>query len=140
VLGRRLLVLVLVLMGLTALAASVAPQPQPAPRPVAREPAPAPPAPAAPGSALPQAVERTLSADLGAPDQRVAARVGDTVELEVTGDVLDTVAIPALDREEAMDPLSPARFEIYADRPGTYPITLVEAKRPIGTLVVSPAG
>ena len=125
-------------MGLTTLAASVAPRPQPAPRPTAREPVPTP-EPAAPATALPQAVERTLSADLGAPDQRVPARVGDTVELEITGDVLDTVVIDDLDRMEAIDPLSPARFEIYADRPGTYPIALLDAKRPIGALVVAPA-
>ena len=137
-----MLVLVLVLMGLTALAASVAPRPQPAG--VGQSPRPAPsPSPAATPEAepasLPRTVERSLSADLGAPEQRVRARVGDTISLEVTGDVLDSVLIPGLDRMETLAPSSPAVFEILADRPGEFPITLLEAKRPIGELVVAPA-
>ena len=135
-----MLVLVLVLMGLTALAASVAPQPEPARVGPSVGPAPSPAtATEAAPAGKPQTVERSLSADLGAPEQRVRARVGDTISLEVTGDVLDSVLIPGLDRMETLAPSSPAVFEILADRPGEFPITLLEAKRPIGELVVTPA-
>ena len=36
----------------------------------------------------------------------------------------------------SMDPESPALFELYADVPGSYPITLVDAERRLGVLEV----
>lgn len=153
--GRRLLVLVAVLMGLTALAASV-PDRQPAsPPPVTS----APPAATAPPSASDPPTRETpppaddddpnpsegpstvvrgeLSADPNAQPRRVEARVGDIVRLRVRGNTLDAVLLPSLDRLEPVQPEAPARFEILAERPGTYPVTLVEARRQIGELVIS---
>ena len=37
---------------------------------------------------------------------------------------------------DAMDPASPARFELYADARGSFPIELLDAGRRIGLLTV----
>jgi hypothetical protein len=124
-LARRLLLLAAVLMLLTAIAAGLAPQEQ----------ATDPPAQA---SALPEGtlVEKAISAAPGS-DSRVVVRRGDVLKLEVTGDVLDSVEIERLDRMEAIEPLTPARFELLAEAPaGVYPIRLVDADRRIGAIEI----
>jgi hypothetical protein len=139
-LGRRLLVLVAVLMGLTALAASLAPPPPergstgtatPTPSPTASAEA----SPAArPGATVTGRLSATSSA---APRQITAAR-GDLVDLVVTGDVVDTVAITGLPVLEPIDPDSPARVELFADTPGRFAIRLLDSGRLLGTLRISP--
>jgi hypothetical protein len=127
-LGRRFLILVAVLMGLTALAASVAPR-QPVTREERRA---ATPTPAATGSPTTATVEKTLRTSDG--DARVTVRVGDVVELTVTGRERDSVMV--LGRIDAIDPTTPARFSLLAGEPGEHPIELLEADRRIGTLVI----
>jgi hypothetical protein len=128
-LGRRFLLLVAVLMGLTALAASLAPREQlirgrgaatatPTPRPEPATPV--------------KTVERTISTS--EPAQRVTVKKGQLVQLTVTGDEIDSIQL--FDEIEPIEADSPALFEVLADRPGTYPIELVDADRQIGTLVV----
>jgi hypothetical protein len=142
--GRRLLLLVAVLMGLTALAASVAPRDTgtdepttPPERPGVVEPTTTPESEsAAPGPEEEDVVEETLSAAKGASPVRVRARPGQTVILEVQGDVLDEVALTGLDRVEAIAPEAPARFEMYIDQPGRYEIRLLEQNRRLGELLV----
>jgi hypothetical protein len=127
VLARRLLLLAAVLMLLTALAAGLAPQP-----PVADQ------APAE-RSALPSGstVAEEIPADPGS-DSRVVVRRGDVLELEVSGDTLDSVLIERLDRIDGIEPTTPARFEFLAEAPaGVYPIRLVEADRRIGTIEIT---
>ncbi len=123
--ARRLLLLAAVLMLLTALAAGLAPQEQQAVSPA--------------GGTLPagERVVREIPADPAA-DTRVSVRRGDLLELEVTGDTLDSVLIERLDRIDAIEPLTPARFHLVVDAPaGIYPIRLVEEDRRIGALVVA---
>jgi hypothetical protein len=141
--GRRLLLLVAVLMGLTALAASIAPRdtgtdepPTPSGRPgTVAEPTETP--ELAPASPAPEdVVEETLSAAEGASPVRVRARPGQTVVLEVQGQVFDEVALTGLDRVESIAPEAPARFEIYLDQPGRFEIRLLEADRRLGELLV----
>jgi hypothetical protein len=135
--GRRILVLVAVLMGLTALAASLAPPPETL-RQRGRTPtatnAPTPtPAPSS-------AAARNVELHLRVPARRgreLSAAVGDTVDLTVTGDVLDTVVIPRLSLVEPIDRDSPAEFELYADTPGRYPIRLLDAGTRIGVLRIT---
>jgi hypothetical protein len=142
--GRRLLLLVAVLMGLTALAASIAPrdtgtdEPSTPPgRPGVVEPTTTPESEsAAPAPEEEDVVEETLSAAKGASPVRVRARPGQTVILEVQGDVLDEVALTGLDRVEAIAPEAPARFEMYVDQPGRYEIRLLEQNRRLGELLV----
>ena len=124
VIARRLLLLAAVLMLLTALAAGLAPRQEPTASP--------------PGTSLPAGarVVKQIPADPAA-DSRVAVRRGDLLELEVTGDTMDTVLIERLDRIDAIEPTTPARFNMVVDATaGIYPIRLVEADRRIGALVV----
>lgn len=126
-LARRLLLLVAVLMLLTALAAGLAPAPPVNEAPPAERPA------------LPagNTVTEEIPAQPGA-DSRVAVRRGDVLQLEVSGDTLDSVLIERLDRMEAIDPTTPARFEIFVDAPaGVYPIRLVDADRRIGAIEIT---
>ncbi len=119
-----------ILLLLATFAAAMAPrQPRPAPPPSAL------PDRAADGDA--GTVERRLSVD---DDASTAVRVarGDIVRLEVAGDVLDSVELDGLDRIEVIEPVTPAMFEVLAERPGTYPIRLVAADRRIGRLVITP--
>lgn len=135
-LGRRLMVLMAVLLGLTALATSLAPRP----RVVHRQAATPPPAPTVAhtpaASARPaRIVARTLEADASTPTV-VNASVGDTVRLVVTGDVLDSVEIEGFDEIAPIDPDSPARFELLADRRSKSAIRLIDSGRRIGLLQI----
>jgi len=126
-LARRLLLLAAALMLLTALAAGLAPR-QPANQ-----------APTTQASPLPAGttVAQEIPAAPGS-DSRVVVRRGDLLELEVTGDTLDSVLIERLDRIEAIAPQAPARFNILAEAPaGLYPIRLVDADRRIGSIEIT---
>ena len=126
-LARRLLIALAVLMALTALTASLAPRET---RASARTHSATPAAPLAPA---PEPVEETL--DAGGEGQRVVARVGQNVTIVVRSEELDTVSLGDLGIETT-EPDSPARFELLADAPGTYPIELLEADRQIGVLEI----
>jgi hypothetical protein len=129
-LGRRFLLLVAVLMGLTALAASIAPR-----EPLVRERRAATPSPTpatTPTGSGVRTVERTI--ETGDEPAKVTVRTGDLVRLTVTGDELGSVRLR--DEIEPIDAESDAIFELYADRPGSYPIDLIESERRLGTLVV----
>jgi hypothetical protein len=129
VLARRLLVLVAVLILLTVLAASIAPVATP-PKPPA--PAPRPGAAAAPGTTT---VRAWLSTSASRPARRISARVGDHISITVRGDEVDSVALGDLDVEPVERGL-PARFDLLADEPGSYPVIALDAQRRIGSLVV----
>ena len=128
-LGRRFLLLVAVLMGLTALAASVAPR-----EPLMRDRRAATPSPTP--TSEPATASRTVAETIETEEDpaKVTVRKGDLVRLEVRGNELDSVRL--FDEIEPIDVNSPAIFELYADRPGSYPIELVEGQRQVGTLVV----
>lgn len=126
-LARRLLILLAVLMGLTALAAGVAPRRTPAPAETT------PPSTAAPGKAQ-RPLERTISASEPS-GRRIVVRRGRVVRITVQGDVVDSVQFGDL-KVVSLDPDSPALFELIADDPGSYPITLLDAKRRLGVLEV----
>jgi hypothetical protein len=70
--------------------------------------------------------------------ERIRMRVGDQLRLTVDGRAPDQVEIPRLDLLEPVDLGAPARFDLLADEPGTYVIRLLEARRTIARLVVSP--
>jgi hypothetical protein len=116
-----------VLLLVATLAASIAPRP----------PAPAPPPSGLPASAEGATIERRISADAGASTS-ITLRRGEQLRLEVAGDVLDSVLLEGLDRMDGIEPLTPARFEVLAERPGVYPIRLVEADRRVGRLEITP--
>jgi hypothetical protein len=80
-------------------------------------------------------VSETLSAAAGARPQTVAAEVGDKVEIIVEGPVIDSVALGDLSMEDVEADV-PARFELLADTPGSYPLVLINEDRRIGTLEI----
>ncbi len=80
-------------------------------------------------------VSETLSTAAGAAPRTVEAEVGDKVELVVEGTAIDSVALGDLSVED-VEADSPARFELLADAPGTYPLVLVNEDRRIGTLEI----
>ena len=125
-LARRLLLALAVLMLLTALAASLAPRKTALQGDSAAT-------PAAPAEPAVEPVQQTL--DASAEGQRVLARVGQTVTIVVRSDTLDTVSLAEVG-SETTEPDSPARFELLADVPGSYPIELLEAGRRIGVLEI----
>jgi hypothetical protein len=139
--ARRLLVLVAVLMGLTALAATLSPPPDRIGRGSTATATPTPAPPAAPAATAPGraggVVRARISASRASVPRVVRAARDELVELVVAGDVVDTVAIDGLAVLEPIDPDSPARVELYADRAGEFPIRLLGAGRQIGTLRVS---
>jgi hypothetical protein len=126
---RRLLLLAAVLMLLTALAASIAPRDLTG----GEEELPA-------RSSLPpgRVVAREIPAAPGAAVARIAVNRGDTLELEVSGDLLDEVLLERLDMIDPIEPTTPARFNLLIDAPaGSYPIRLIGADRRIGSIVVN---
>jgi DUF1009 family protein len=137
-LGRRFLILVAVLMGLTALAATLAPRDPVVRGPAAerRETTPTPQPTEAPEAGTGRTIERTISADVDEP-QRVVVREGDIVALEIEGSELGAVQL--MDEIEPIQPGSNARFNVLADRDGTFPITLVDDGREVGVLEVREA-
>jgi len=129
-LARRLLLLAAVLMLLTAVAASIAPRDLTGEddRGPVRDP-----------TDLPagETITKEIPSEAGS-NTRIPVSRGDTLELEVGGDTLDTVLIERLDRIDPIDPKSPARFNLVIDSPpGSYPIRLVEADRRIGSIVIT---
>lgn len=67
---------------------------------------------------------------------RVRIRVGDQLTLTVHSRRTDQVEIAAFGALEPVSPDAPARFDLIADRPGTFPIRLVDAKRRLATIIV----
>lgn len=113
---------------LATLAAGVAP----------RRPLPPPPPSSLPADPdAPPVIERRISADASRATS-VRVQRGEILRLEVSGRVLDSVLLEGLDRMDAIEPLTPAVFDVLAERPGVYPILLVEADRRIGRLVIRP--
>jgi hypothetical protein len=80
-------------------------------------------------------VSETLSADSDGEPKTVEAEIGDKVEITVEGSVIDSVALGDLSMED-LEADVPARFELLADTPGTYPLVLVNEDRRIGTLEI----
>ena len=80
-------------------------------------------------------VTATLSALPGEKAKTVEAELGDRVRILVEGTQLDSVALGDL-RLEQMEAGIPARFELLAETPGTYPLVLVDENRRIGTLEI----
>ena len=67
----------------------------------------------------------------------VPVKLGDQLPLIVRSRKPDLVEIPALGLLEPVDTNAPARFDLFADAPGTYGIRLVTANRVIGRVEVS---
>lgn len=124
VLLRRLLILGALLLVASAVAASLSPRVDPG--------ASDPPVPRS--EQVPEVVVNASVRD----GRRKTVRVplGAQLELRVYAKSIDTVELVRLDREQPVDPQSPALFELLMDREGSYPVRLVESGRVLGRLVV----
>jgi hypothetical protein len=139
---RRALLLFAIVLGMAALAASLS-------RPVerrgdgrtsttARDPGP-------PTATAKQASELAppLSLEAGR-HQAVRMRAGDAATLEVAVDQAGMVDIPELGLSATADSVTPARFDLFAARPGTYRVHFTPAEgdqpEPAGRLVVTSRG
>jgi hypothetical protein len=80
-------------------------------------------------------VSETLSAAPGTKPQTVEAELGDKVSIVVESTTIDNVALGDVSMED-VEAGVPARFELLADTPGTYPLVLVNEARQIGTLEI----
>jgi hypothetical protein len=135
--GRRIAILVAVLMGLTALAASLAPPPQPGRRNATPTPVPTPPPVGSTANPAGVADLRLEVRRRGARLAHVRARVGDTVMLEVSGNVVDSVVVDHFDAIEPIDPGTPAALQLEAAVPGSFAVRLVDHRQVVGVLDVS---
>ena len=134
--ARRILLFVVLMVALGLLAVAVNPssdtQNESSSEPTQSSP---PPPPVSQQSEV--LVESELSADPSAVARTINAQAGDVVEITVTGNELAVVQILDLGLTKTIDPSVPGKFTIFADRSGTFPITLLESGRTIGVLQVS---
>ncbi len=80
-------------------------------------------------------VTADLSTAPGSASKTVDAEIGDRVQITVQGADADSVALGDLSVED-VEAGFPARFELLADTPGTYPLVLLNDNRRIGTLEI----
>lgn len=138
--GRRLAALLVVLLVIGAVAAALAPEPARQPAGTATQPT---------TTTAPRTVARTIDLSLPAgstSDDVVKARSGDLVRLTVASSAPGVVTIDGLDRREAAEPNSPARFEFFAEKTGTFAVRLAPSAEPageagtaVGRLEIAPA-
>jgi hypothetical protein len=143
---RRALLLFAIVLGMAALAASLSrpieqrrtdTTPRTTPEPGPSTAAPGPESNAAPS--LPPAVTFQASEK---QSRRLRAGAAATVEVAVREP--GTVDIAGLGLTSPADPVTPARFEVFATRPGRYELTFTpaagERAEPAGRLVVTSRG
>jgi hypothetical protein len=137
-LARRLLLLAALLLATGAVAAALAPRDESGPTTTStttRPSATAPPA-ASGGTAPTREINRSVSA--ASPEPAVVrAHAGDLLNLVVAAPSADEVELVGLGRFQAVDEFSPARFNFFLSRVGTFPIRLRERDRDIGRIVVN---
>ena len=131
---RRTTVIVLTLLGLMVFVVTLAPPRTPVQSGGERTPVPN---AATTNLTDPDAfdVTKKLSAAPGAQAQTIEAELGDRVEIVVEGNQPDSVQLGEL-FTQAVETDDPARFELLAETPGSYPLILVNEERRIGTLEI----
>jgi hypothetical protein len=140
-LGRRLLLLAAVLLATGAIAAALTPRElrQGDRETTATTPTVVPPQATGGTGAGAREITRTVDASESRATTVVRARVGDLVQLFVKAPAPDEVELVGLGRFATVDASTPARFEFFAERAGSYPIHLQDADRDVGRLVVERA-
>ena len=135
---RRALLLFAIVLGLAAVAASISRTPQQQARRAAPPATPAgePRAAPEPGPRPPETVRFRGS---GRPESRTI-RVGRAASVVVSVRDPGQVVLEGLGLSAAAEPLTPARFDVLADRPGRHDVVLEPAgtteRRKLGVLVV----
>src|SRR5690348_8831325 len=127
--GRRLLLFVVLLLVIGAMASATVPRDL-------RGPAAPPPLPATPQL---EPAPGTVTGRLPAKHS-VRAKVGDVVQIDVRASTDDVAEVPSLGVSEPVGPGIAAQLVFDADQAGRFPVTLRDAGRRIGTVVVRAAG
>jgi len=125
---RRALLLFAVVLGLAALAASVSRSPRERGERATRAPEPAPAPQAVPGP--PAARPSHLAFAAGGRPRTIRMREGRSATITVKVHEPGQVELRGLGLTAAAEPLTPARFDVFADRPGRYRVRFTPASRP----------
>jgi hypothetical protein len=138
--ARRLLILMLVMLMIASLSSVFLAEPgrrgDEAPATTTpRDPEPPRGAPAAGEGRL---LRATLDASAAKP-RTIRMRVGDQLALRVQARQALQVELAGLGQLEDLVPPAPARFNLYADRRGSFPVRVLPAERTIGVIEVKPA-
>jgi hypothetical protein len=139
---RRALLLFAIVLGLAAFAASVT---RPGDDSGDTERSASPPTQGEPTVSPGTSGETALTIRFNAEREQVRRlEVGRAATLQVSVDEPGQVEVPLLDLAAPAEPVTPARFEIFASEAGRYPITFTpaasEESLPAGILDVTPAG
>ena len=130
--ARRLIAVMLVLLFLSSLAAALAPVERDSETTSTTTTLPE------PGSAGRGKLLRERL-DAGAEHPRtIAAAVGDQLQLRVAGPSARTVELVGLGADEDVAPGAPAHFDVLLGERGDFPVRILETRREIGVIVVSP--
>jgi hypothetical protein len=134
---RRALLLFAIVLGMAALVASLSRPPEERTRTEARE-EPAPKSPTA-RALPPDSAPAPVSFD-ALSNERHRLPVDRAATVEVSVDEPGSVELPALGLTAGADQHTPARFDFFPTRPGSYAILFIPADgdegRPAGTVVV----
>jgi hypothetical protein len=138
---RRALLLFAIVLGMGALAASLSRPVEERSRTQTREePAPGP----ATAKPLPPDNPPTLVSFDAIADERRRLPLGQAAAIEVSVDEPGSVELPGLGLSANADPHTPARFDLFPTRAGSYELVFTPAQgdeaRPAGTLVVTASG
>jgi hypothetical protein len=138
---RRALLLFAIVLGMGGLAASLSRPPQE--RSSSQPEKPPAQAPATVKASPPDSPPTVVSFD-ALTDERRRLPVDTAATIEVAVDQAGSVEFPGLALTASADPHTPARFDIFPTRTGTYDILFTPAKgdesRPAGTLEVTESG
>lgn len=137
---RRALLLFAIVLGLAAIVAAVSGSRSDRTRTRAAEPAAPPAAIARPGPAR----ETTIRFDAAGPASTRSAHVDESVTVDVKVDEPATVELQGLGLADDAEPLTPARFDVLATRPGRHAVLLIPPDgvraRTVGHIVFRPRG
>jgi hypothetical protein len=135
---RRLLIVAAVLMGIAAIAtSSLAPRlPAPPPRQTAT-PTADPGSGGATASAQPAGEPAAQAMRADRTGQEARGRVGQRLVLEVSATAPISVQLGEDGPIDGADAGSPARFELYLDEPASLPVSVLDADRVVGRVIVT---
>ena len=133
--ARRLVAVLVVLLILSTVAAVLLPAPR---EPIGSSTTTTTSAEATPSraGAAGRLVHVRLSADRTPQTKRI--HIGDELRLRVTSSRSDQVEVRGFGVVEAVNRDAAAAFDLFADRRGTFPVVLVDARRTVGRIVVAP--
>ncbi len=131
--ARRLIAVMLVLLFLSSLAAAFAPVERSSETTSSTTPEPLPDLAKDDGKLL-----RETIAPAAKRPPTIAARVGDQLQLRVEVDRPATLELVGLGDVEDADPVAPALFDVLLEEEGRFPIRVLQSRRRVGTIQVSP--